>query len=94
MVVEGDYKTQVQTHSPLETHGVVADWKPDMLTVYASTQGTASVRDEFAGHFDLQKSKVRVITEFMGGGFGAKFGAGAWGVLAGYLSKKAVRPCG
>src|SRR5438874_32103 len=45
-IVEGEYKTQVQTHSPLETHGVVADWKPDMLTVWASTQGTASVRDE------------------------------------------------
>jgi xanthine dehydrogenase YagR molybdenum-binding subunit len=92
VVVEGDYKTQVQTHSPLETHGVVADWKPDMLTVWASTQGTSSVRDEMAGHFDLQKSKVRVITEFMGGGFGAKFGAGMWGVLAAYLSKKANAP--
>ena len=52
----------------VSTDGVVADWKPDMLTVWASTQGTASVRDEMAGHFELQKSKVRVITEFMGGG--------------------------
>lgn len=90
--VEAEYKTQVQTHSALETHGVVADFKPDMLTVYASTQGTGSVRDELASIFNLKKSNVRVITEFMGGGFGAKFGAGNTGVLATHLSKKANAP--
>jgi xanthine dehydrogenase YagR molybdenum-binding subunit len=92
VVVEGEYFTQVQTHSALETHGVVADWKPDELTIYASTQGTASVRDEFAEVFKLPKSKVRVITEFMGGGFGAKFGAGNEGVVAANLSRKAGAP--
>jgi len=92
VVIESDYRTQVQTHSALETHGVVADWKPDMLTVWASTQGTASVRDELAGAFGLKKSNVRVITEFMGGGFGAKFGAGNYGALATYLSRKAGAP--
>lgn len=92
VIVEGRYITQVQTHSALETHGVVADWKPEMLTVWASTQGTASVRDEFAGFFKLPKTQVRVITEFMGGGFGAKFGAGNPGVVAASLSKKAGAP--
>ena len=38
-----------------------------------------------------RRRKVRVITEFMGGGFGAKFGAGNFGVLADDLSKKARR---
>src|SRR6185436_20978123 len=70
----------------------IADWKPDQLTVYASTQGTSSVRDELAAVFNLMKSQVRVITEFMGGGFGAKFGAGNYGVLATNLSKKASAP--
>ena len=92
VTVDATYRTQVQTHSALETHGVVADWKPDMLTVYASTQGTGSVRDELAAIFGLPKSKVRVITEFMGGGFGAKFGAGNFGVIATHLSKKAGAP--
>ncbi len=92
IVVEGEFRTQVQTHSALETHGVVADWKPDGLTVYASTQGTASVRDEMAEIFSIPRGKVRVITEFMGGGFGAKFGAGNEGVLATHLSKKAGAP--
>jgi xanthine dehydrogenase YagR molybdenum-binding subunit len=92
VTVEGDFSTQVQTHSALETHGVVADWKPDMLTVYASTQGTSSVRDELAEFFEIPKSRVRVLTEFMGGGFGAKFGAGNYGVVAATLSRQAGAP--
>lgn len=92
LIVEREYRTQVQTHCTLETHGVVADWKPDGLTVYASTQGTKSVRDEIAEIFELPKSKVRVITEYMGAGFGSKFGAGDYGPMATMLSKKAGRP--
>jgi xanthine dehydrogenase YagR molybdenum-binding subunit len=92
IIVDTRYVTQVQTHSALETHGVVADWKPELLTVYASTQGTASVREELAGFFRIPKSQVRVITEFMGGGFGAKFGAGNPGVVAAALSRKTGAP--
>jgi xanthine dehydrogenase YagR molybdenum-binding subunit len=92
VVIEAEYKTQVQTHSALETHGVVVDWKPDLLTCWASTQGTASVRDELAEVLDVPKPKIRVITEYMGGGFGAKFGAGNTGILAAHLSKKAGAP--
>ena len=51
-----------------------------------------SVRDELAEIFNLPKTKVRVITEYMGGGFGAKFGAGNPGVVAAHLSKKAGAP--
>jgi xanthine dehydrogenase YagR molybdenum-binding subunit len=92
VIVEEEYFTQVQTHSALETHGFVVDWKPEEVTVYASTQGTSSVREEFADVFKLPKSKVRVITEYMGGGFGAKFGAGNEGVIAATLSQKANAP--
>jgi xanthine dehydrogenase YagR molybdenum-binding subunit len=90
--VSGAFVTQVQTHSPMETHGIVADWKPDGLTVHVSTQGTATVRDELATVFDLPKNKVRVVCDFMGGGFGAKFGAGHFGVVAVELSRRAKAP--
>ncbi len=92
VVVESKYSTQVQTHCALETHGLVADWKPDLLTVWATTQGTASVREELASYFKIPKSQVRVITEFVGGGFGAKFGAGNPGVVAAILSKQTGAP--
>ncbi len=92
LILEAEYRTQVQTHCALETHGVVADWQPDMLTVYASTQSTKSVRNDLAELFELPLSQVRVITEYMGAGFGAKFGAGNYGVAATALSKKTGRP--
>ncbi len=92
VIVENIYRTQVHTHVPLETHGVVVDWKPEGMTVYVSTQNTKQVRDEMAEYFDLPKSKVRVICEYMGGGFGAKHSAGNFGPMAGILSKKTGRP--
>ena len=92
VVVEQTYRTEVQTHSAMETHGVVADWKPNGLTVYASTQGIFTVREELATLFELPKSKVRVISNFTGGGFGAKFGAGNYGALAVELSRQASAP--
>jgi xanthine dehydrogenase YagR molybdenum-binding subunit len=92
VVVEAEFRTQVQTHVPMETHGIVADWREDGLTIYASTQFTTSVRDEAAEIFALPKSKVRVISDFTGGGFGAKYGIGNFGMLAIHLSRKAGGP--
>ncbi|HEV7302300.1 MAG TPA: xanthine dehydrogenase family protein molybdopterin-binding subunit [Tepidisphaeraceae bacterium] len=92
VIVQGEFRTQVQTHVPMETHGLVADWRSDGLTIYASTQHTNSVRDEAAEHFDLPKSKIRVISDYIGGGFGAKYGINNFGLLAIHLSRKAKAP--
>ena len=56
VVVDAEYRTQVQTHVPMEPHAMVADWREDSLTIYASTQFTTSVRDEAADMFELPKS--------------------------------------
>ncbi|MEK6782228.1 MAG: xanthine dehydrogenase family protein molybdopterin-binding subunit [Bacteroidota bacterium] len=92
VILEQVYRTQVHTHVPLETHGVVVDWKPGNMTVYASTQNTASVRDEMAEYFGISKSEVRVISEYTGGGFGAKHSAGVFGPMAAKLSKMTGKP--
>ena len=76
----------------METHGNTVSWTDDGVTAWASTQGISSVRDGLAGALQLDHSQVRVITEFMGGGFGAKFGAGVEGVLAAKLSREAKAP--
>jgi len=91
-VIEGFYTTPVQLHHPMETHGSTASWTDDGLTAWTSTQGISSVRDGLAGALKLDHSQVRVITDFMGGGFGSKFGAGAEGVLAARLSHEAKVP--
>jgi xanthine dehydrogenase YagR molybdenum-binding subunit len=91
-VVEATYVTQVQTHSALETHGLVARWDGEELTVWASTQGIFIMRDELAETLKIPVSKVRVITEYMGGGFGAKFGPRVEGLAAARLAKMAGAP--
>jgi xanthine dehydrogenase YagR molybdenum-binding subunit len=91
-VIEGFYTTPVQIHNPMETHGNTVSWTDDGVTAWSSTQGISSVRDGLAGALKLDHSQVRVITDFMGGGFGAKFGAGAEGVLAARLSREAKAP--
>ena len=91
-VVEGFYHTPVQIHHAMETHGGTVSWTDAGLTAWVSTQGITSVRDGLAGALQLEGSQIRVLSEFMGGGFGAKFGAGVESVLAARLSRAAQAP--
>ena len=91
IVVEGDYRTQTQTHCCMEPHAIVADWRADGLTVWMSTQFTAGVRHELAESFGLKLSQVRVKVAAMGGGFGSKSQLGAYGRYAVMLSRQAKR---
>ena len=92
VIVEGEYRTQAQTHCCMETHAVVADWRSDGLTVYASTQYTAGVRGELAQVFGIPLSRVRVVVDAMGGGFGSKSSAGNYMRAAVMLSREAGAP--
>src|SRR5213075_2164890 len=75
VVLEAEYRTQTALHNALEPHGCTALWQGDRLTVYESTQGIFAVRNEVAEKLGLAAEHVRLITEHMGGGFGAKQGA-------------------
>jgi xanthine dehydrogenase YagR molybdenum-binding subunit len=77
VTITREYRTQVALHSALETHGAVCEWTGDQLTVWESTQGIFRVRSDVAKALGLPQAKVRVIKDYMGGGFGAKNGAGA-----------------
>src|SRR5262245_53492190 len=92
VVVEGYFTTAVQIHHPLETHGNTISWKEDGVTCWASTQGISGVRSDIAGNLQIPQSQVHVVSEFMGGGFGAKNGLGQEGGLALRLSREAKAP--
>ena len=92
IVIESEYRTQVQTHCCMEPHAIVADWRADGLTVHMSTQFTAGVRQELAEAFDLPLARVRVVVEAMGGGFGSKSSLGTYGRIAVQLSREAGAP--
>jgi xanthine dehydrogenase YagR molybdenum-binding subunit len=91
-IVEGEYRTHVQTHCCLEPHAVVADWRADGLTVYLSTQFTAGVRHDLAEAFGLPLNRVRVVVDGMGGGFGSKSALGNYAHIAVTLSRQAKVP--
>ena len=91
--LDAQYSTAVQTHSSLETHGVSVDHNGDSATVYASTQGTFSVRDGLDDAIALPRSKYEVVCEFVGGGFGSKLGGpGKEGLTAAKIAAKYKRP--
>jgi xanthine dehydrogenase YagR molybdenum-binding subunit len=87
--IEASYETQVQTHVSLETHGCVCEWQGDNLTSWASTQAVHGTREGFAEALGVPQANIRVITEFMGGGFGSKFGPDIQGVACAKLAKQA-----
>lgn len=93
VVIEGTYSLPVITHVCLEPHGLTAKWDgPDKLTVWASTQAVQVVAGELADAFGIPTANVTVLTDYMGGGFGSKFGADVWGRTAAELAKKSGRP--
>ncbi len=82
----------MQTHTSLETHGCVCEWDGDKLTAWVSTQAVHGTREGFAQALKIPQANVRVITEFMGGGFGSKFAPDAQGLLCARLAKAANAP--
>jgi xanthine dehydrogenase YagR molybdenum-binding subunit len=91
-VVEAEYRTSTVLHNPLETHQAVCEWRGDSLDVYVSTQYVWGARDQLAEAFDLPPDRVRVVCEFMGGGFGAKDAGGPQALLAAELARRTGRP--
>jgi CO/xanthine dehydrogenase Mo-binding subunit len=90
-VVEATYRTQVVLHNSLETHVQLCDWQGGNLTAYVSTQYLWGIRRELAAAFDLPEDRVRVVCEFMGGGFGSKEIARPT-ILTARLARLAGRP--
>jgi len=82
VVVEGEFSTPAQLHQALETHGNTVHVHDEECMAWASTQGIFSVRDGLADYLKIPQNKVRVNCEYMGGGFGAKFGPGCEGAIA------------
>jgi CO/xanthine dehydrogenase Mo-binding subunit len=91
VVVEAEYRTQTVLHNAMETHQSVCRWEGDTLEVYISTQWIWGVRDSIAGQLGLPPDRIRVVCNFMGGGFGAKNGPGDYTYIAIALAGKTGR---
>jgi CO/xanthine dehydrogenase Mo-binding subunit len=92
VVVSLELRTPCALHTAMEPHGAAAEWSGEELTVWESTQGIFQVRKDVARSFRLPLNRVRVLMDFMGGGFGAKNYAGAHTYTAVALARKLGRP--
>jgi xanthine dehydrogenase YagR molybdenum-binding subunit len=92
VIVELSFTTPVAAHCCLETHGSVAAWEGDRLTVWHSTQSVFGTRSSVADALDIPQDKVRAICDYMGGGFGSKWGAEAFTLMAALAARETGRP--
>lgn len=92
VTITREYRTPVALHTALEPHGAAAEWSGGRVTVWESTQGIFMTRADVAKAFGLPLSAVRVIKNYMGGGFGAKNGASHSTYAAVALAKRAGQP--
>src|SRR5262249_56096501 len=76
----------------LEGQGCVCEWEGDKLTAWISTQAVVQSAQQFAQALGIPQGNVHCITQYMGGGFGSKFGPDAQGIICAKLAKQANAP--
>jgi len=92
LLVKGVFRTAGQSHTCLEPHATVARFDADRLTLHVSTQAVFILMDLVAKRYKLDRSKVRVIADHVGGGFGSKASLGIDTIAAIELAREAKAP--
>ena len=91
-VFEDNFTSAHHNNAQLEMRVSVAEWSGDKLTVHAATQGIANCRTDIAKDLKISADNVRVISEYMGGGFGNKNQCQDSDLMAALLAKQAGAP--
>jgi xanthine dehydrogenase YagR molybdenum-binding subunit len=89
--VDHVYRTPRHNHNPIEPHAATIVWKGDELTIHDTTQMVTAEAATIAGVFGLKPEQVRVISPYVGGGFGCK-GLADHQILGAAASKLIGRP--
>ena len=91
--IKGFYGLPAITHCCMESHGQVCEWEDqDHLTAWCSTQAVSGLPGQFGDKLEIPTSNVRVLTPYMGGGFGSKFSADRWGIDCAEMAREAKAP--
>lgn len=90
--IEAVYDTPVEHHHPMETHGIVATWEGDQVTVYYSTQMVENTTKAIATTFQIPIENVHVLAPYIGGGFGSKLRTGENAMMAIMAARLLKRP--
>ncbi|GAX34160.1 xanthine dehydrogenase family protein molybdopterin-binding subunit [Nodularia sp. NIES-3585] len=92
VLVEEVYTTPTEHHNPLETSATLAMWDGENLTLYETTQGISATQRSIAAVLDIPQENVRVISQYLGGGFGCKALLRSHTILTAIASRQVQRP--
>ena len=90
--LDATYTTPDQSHAMIEPHASIAAWDGDKLTLWTSNQMVDWSRGDMATTLGIPKENVRLISPFIGGGFGGKLFIRSEAVLAALGARAAKRP--
>src|SRR5271154_2054679 len=90
--LDATYTTPDQAHAMMEPHASIASWTGDKLTLWTSNQMIDWSVGDLAKTLGVDKSKVRLISTFVGGGFGSKLFVRSDALLAALGARAAKRP--
>lgn len=92
VTIDQRYDMAPETHNPIETHATLAVWDGDELTLHEATQGVINHRNVVAKMLGVPAAKVRVISRFLGSGFGNKLWPWTHSPLAAAAARELQRP--
>ncbi|MBW4566407.1 MAG: xanthine dehydrogenase family protein molybdopterin-binding subunit [Mojavia pulchra JT2-VF2] len=91
--VEATYNTEVELHSPLEPHAIIAHWhNADSVTIYEPTQWVVILQRTYADLLNIPVERVRVVTPYIGGSFGGKIFPWSHAILCTAVAREINRP--
>ena len=90
--IDATYGTPVETHNPIEMHASVAVWEGDRVTLFETTQGVVNFRAVMAQVLGIPLENVRVVTRFLGSGFGGKLFPWPQAAMAAVAARRLKRP--
>ena len=93
VTVDATYTTPSQNSAAMEPHASIAHWQDDgTLVLHGAYQMVASDQSQLAAALGVAKDKVRIVSRYVGGGFGSKLGIAPESVAAAVAARKLARP--
>ena len=92
VTLSSTYTTPDQSPFPMEPHATIAHWQDGRLTIYTAHQMTHWVAADVAAMMDVPANRVRVVSSYVGGGFGSKLRTHADAVLSAFAARELGRP--
>ncbi|HEX3862774.1 MAG TPA: xanthine dehydrogenase family protein molybdopterin-binding subunit [Stellaceae bacterium] len=90
--IDVTYTTPPQSHAMMEPHATIARWDGDHLTLYTANQMLPRGIEAVAGTLRMPKDRIRLVSRYIGGGFGAKLQVQADAILAAMAARMLNRP--